>query len=289
MIEVLKKSPYRLWSVGLVSTLSLVGCLNLSATRMASPLTLSVISPAEASTEERPDDSGDLAALARRNPMAFIRLAQEHVNTRIRDYTATFLKQEQIGGRLGPVQNIDIRFRSAPVSVFMHWRENADQARRVVYQDTPEFRDGKGRKIARIEPAGIIARALVSQVTREIDGADARAASRRTIGEFGFKSTLDLFERYNRLAIGKTGRLDLRYAGEGSVDGRPTFVLERRLPYTPGGPYPDAKLVVHFDQEWLAPTAVYSFADEEGTLLLGSYVFTNVRINPGLSNSDFSL
>lgn len=262
----------------------MVGLLNLSAGDLDQlPVRPPVVLAAEASAAKVP-----LAVLAQRDPMALIRLAQERVNREVRDYSAIFLKQEEIAGKLGPLQRIDIRFRSDPVSVKMHWLENADQARKVVYQSTPKFVDPQGRKVARIEPAGFVARALFPEVTRPISGPDARAASRRTIDEFGFKATLDLFEKYNSLAL-KKGALDLRYTGEGRVDGRPTFVVERYLPYTPGGAFPDARLIVHFDQEWLVPTTVYSYADAEGTKLLGSYVFINVRLNVGLSDADFDL
>ena len=46
-------------------------------------------------------------------------------------------------------------------------------------------------------------------------------------------------------------------------------------------------MVLHLDQEWLLPTAVYCYADHEGKELLGSYVFTNVRLNTGLGDADF--
>jgi hypothetical protein len=60
------------------------------------------------------------------------------------------------------------------------------------------------------------------------------------------------------------------------------------LPYDgPEGTYPDARMVLHLDQEWLLPTAVYSYADHEGKDLLGSYVFTKVRLNPGLTDDAF--
>jgi hypothetical protein len=105
--------------------------------------------------------------------------------------------------------------------------------------------------------------------------------------EFGFEATFALFDRSNSLAI-RNNVLELSYTGDGEVDGRPTYVLTRRLPYEgENGPYPDAKLVVHFDQEWLVPTAVFSYADADEKELLGSYVFTKVELNPGLTDGDF--
>ena len=59
------------------------------------------------------------------------------------------------------------------------------------------------------------------------------------------------------------GVLNIRYAGTGVIDGRPTFVIVRDLPYSgPRGPYPDARMVLHLDQEWLLPVAVRIITSE---------------------------
>jgi hypothetical protein len=79
-----------------------------------------------------------------------------------------------------------------------------------------------------------------------------------------------------------------KHEGEGSIDGRPTFVLARYLPYTgPNGKYPDARLVVHLDQEWLLPVGIYSYADREARVLLGSYISTEVELNRSFSDLAF--
>ena len=71
------------------------------------------------------------------------------------------------------------------------------------------------------------------------------------------------------------------------VDHRPGIIL-RDLPYAgPTGAYPDARMVLHLDQQWLLPVAVYSYADHAQKVLLGSYVFTQVEVNPGFGNDAF--
>ncbi len=157
----------------------------------------------------------------------------------------------------------------------------------MLFIDKPEFVDKHGRKTAKVEPNGAIARLFVSEIMMPIDGSEARASSRRTIDEFGFRELLDLLVRYNTLAA-RNGVLDFRYDSVGAIDGRPTLVFVRHLPYDPrNDTYPDAKLVIHFDQEWLIPTALYSYADRDGKSLLGSYEFTDVKLNPGFSDADF--
>ncbi len=246
----------------------------------------SVSVSAAASVELAGAASPEAHALARSDPHGLAQLALERAEKQVRDYRCVFIKRERVNGKLTDEQHIEVLFRREPLSVFMKWIHNADRARRALWIDRPDFVDSKGRKVARIEPAGVIARALVAEVTRPIDGDDARKASRRTINEFGFLSTLRLLEQYNSLAE-RDGVLDFRYEGEGEVDGRPTFVLVRRLPPQPAGRYPDAKMVLHLDQEWLLPTALFSYADPEGTILLGSYVYHDVMLNPGLTEEHF--
>jgi hypothetical protein len=230
---------------------------------------------------------GWVIEFARRDPRGLLRLAREHCQRETSDFSCLFVKQERINGTLKPVEEIDARYRADPLSVFMTWRRGADQAQRALFIDSQEFVDHQGQRLARVEPAGVLLRLFVSDVMVPIHDARARAVSRRAIDEFGFRSTFEILERVNDLAAARN-ELDFRYEGEGAVDGRVTVILVRRLPCTgPGGPYPDAKLILHLDQEWLLPTAVYSYRDPEGQELLGSYVFAQVQLNPGLGEDDF--
>lgn len=215
------------------------------------------------------------------------RLAAERVESSIRDYRCIFLKRERIDGKLRDEEIIDVAFRDEPTSVYMVWRKNAGEAKRALYVDSKEWVDAKGRKLVRVEPAGAVARLFVAEAQIELHGAEARAASRRGMDEFGFKALIRLLRNYNDIAR-KNGVLDFRYEGEGVIDGRPTYVLVRRLPYKDEkGPYPDALMRMHIDQEWMIPTAVFSFADAEGKVLLASYIYTQVNLNPNLREADF--
>ncbi len=221
------------------------------------------------------------------DPQALTRQGAERYRQTIREYRCMFVKQERIEGVLRPVEEIEVRYREEPRTVFMIWHRNPDQARRVLFIDKPEFIDEKGRKTARVEPNGALVRLVVSDIMMPIHGERASRASRRTIDEFGFASTFSIFERYNEQAR-KQGVLDLQYAGEGQVDGRPTYVLVRKLPYSGlKGPWPERRLIVHIDKEWLLPTGVMAYADDACRELLGSYQFTRVQLNPGFSETDF--
>ena len=250
------------------------------------PIAATVV-PIDAVLSREKSKQEDLLVLAQRDPLALARLAQERFQRDVRDYRCVLLKQELIGNELTPVEEVEVRIRAHPQAVYMLWRKNAVQAKRALFRDEPAYVDKQGRKLARVEPAGAVVRLFVKDVLMPIKGPEAEKASRRSIDECGFATSFDLLQQYGDLAR-KNGVLDVRFAGLGEVDGRPTFVIVRQLPYAgPAGIYPDAKLVLHLDQQWLLPVAIESYADAEGTALLGRYVFTQVELNPGLTDKDF--
>lgn len=275
--------------VALIGGLGLIPAAEPAPPEEDAPVILveSVTKAAKLASDTGASGSAALAALARRNPELLPKMALEHYRSDIKDYTCTFWKQERLNGKLGKVEKIDVEYREAPVSVYMRWEQNATEVKRALYMDAPDFVDSQGRKVAKIEPNGAIVRMLVSEVTLPIHGARAKKASRNPMDRFGFRRALELLLADNARSR-KEGVLDFQYDGEGEVDGRPTYVLVRYLPYDgDDGKYPNAKMIMHIDQEWLIPTAVYGYADKQATTLLCSYVYTNVKLNPGLTDRDF--
>lgn len=229
------------------------------------------------------DEHEQLASL---DPLAFLYRCREHYRRNYRDYTCTFVKQERIGSRVTPEQVIHVAYREEPFSVNMDWIHNAEEAQEVSYV-AGRWPDKNGQDQAWCKPAGAIAKLFISKILQPIHGKRADKASRRTIDQFGFASTLDLIIKYSERSREK-GVLDLRYVGRGSTNDRSTYVFERRLPYTgEEEPYPDALLVFHIDTEWLVPTACFSYADKDGEELLGKYVLTDATFNVGLTDTDF--
>jgi hypothetical protein len=223
--------------------------------------------------------------MAHEAPLDLVREAQRRYRDMVVDYTCHFEKQENLFGRMTAVQGANVKFRHQPFSVYMHWIENPDKARRVCFV-AGKWTKG-GQPAALCEPEGAIARALVSKILMPINGSDAKAASRRTIDQFGFQNVLDLIVKYS-IKAQQSGELKLSHLGDGEVDGRSTFVFERRVPYTgEGGEYPDRVLVFHLDKQTLLPVMCASYADDNRQELLGQYTFTNVQLNVGLTEADF--
>lgn len=226
------------------------------------------------------------ADLARRDPLAYLESCLTNYQKSVQDYACIFEKQEQINGRLLDPQTVEVRFRENPYSVDMTFVENVRECKRALYV-AGAWNDSDGRPLVWAKPGGAILRAIVPKVQQPVHGPRAQAASRRTIDEFGFCRTLQVILKYSRKAQA-AGVLDLQFIGEGEIDDRPTFIFERRLPYNGDeSQYPDRLLVLHIDREWRVPTAVFSYADDAGKELLGSYVFSDVRLNPGYTAADF--
>jgi hypothetical protein len=234
-----------------------------------------------------PEGSDLLASLARRDPLRLVRLARERCERQIRDYSCVFIRQERIRDKLTPQQHIEVIYRNKPQSVLMTWIRNEDRVRRAVYVEG-RLVDSDGAERALVEPSGALVRLAAKKLAIPIHGAMARASSRRTIDQFGFSAMFRLMDRVNKLALDR-GVLDIRYEGPGRVDGRPTYVLVRHLPYSgPEGEFPDARLVLHLDREWLLPVAIHSYADRAEKQLLGSYVLTSVKLNQGFDDGTFT-
>lgn len=233
------------------------------------------------------DSMSEPERLARHDTLAFLRFCLDNYERNIHDYRVTFTKQELVGNKLTAEQVTEVRFRESPYSVDMVWKRNAARAGRVLYVEGARV-DKKGNELAYIKPSGILG-GIGIKVWRAIHGRDAELEARRTIDQFGFKNSLGLIIKYSELAKVE-GKLDLEYVGDGMIDGRPTYVIERRLPYTgEEQPYPDRLLIVHIDKEWFLPTGCFSYSDDDGEDLLGRYLLTGVEFNIGYEDADFDV
>jgi hypothetical protein len=229
-------------------------------------------------------------SLIRLDPLRALEAAREDFNRTRRDYTCTFIKQELLPSGISEEQMIRVKFRAEPFSVLMHWIRNADKAERVLYVKGRWRNEQSGSpeesELAVCQP-GPIARVFVRSIKQPIHGRLARTTSRRFIDEFGLLSTFDLLIKYCQTAK-QNGELALEYVGESEIDGRPTWMLERRLPYTgPKGFYPDRVAVIHIDQAWRVPVSVRCYSDDAGQALLGHYEYRDLDFNALLTESDF--
>ncbi|NOX59225.1 MAG: DUF1571 domain-containing protein [Planctomycetes bacterium] len=225
-------------------------------------------------------------AFIRRDPLGFLKFSWDKCNKEITDYRCTFTKLERVKGELRPEQITDVRFLREPFSVDMTFTKNVAECKRALYV-VDKWVDDEGNQQAWAKPGGAIVRLLISKILQPIHGSRAQNASRRTIDQFGFGKTFELFIYYSEKAKAN-GELTLRYVGHGEIGGRPTYKIERILPYDGDeANYPDNLLILHMDQETLLPVGCFAYSDEAGKELLGSYIYTDVVLNPGYEPKDF--
>lgn len=214
------------------------------------------------------------------DPIALLEQALIRCDRDIRDYECVFERQERINGELLPTQRVKVAYNDDPRTVHMVWLEDNGQVRQAWYADGENLSD-EGETQVVIEPAGKVLRALAPPIELDPNGDIALRTSRFGINQFGFRVTLErILDGVHR--FGADGVMQIAYVGEGQIDDRPTHVIVRRLPYTgPDSPYPEAKLIVHLDQEWLVPVAIYCYADAGEQELIGRYVTTQIKLNTG--------
>ncbi|MBE7506693.1 MAG: DUF1571 domain-containing protein [Planctomycetia bacterium] len=231
-------------------------------------------------------------SLIRRDPLgALIEARTEHVRIVV-DYECVMVKQELLPSGMSKEQEIKVKFRHSPYSVYMEWVRNPGMAVRVLYVKG-RWRDLKAtnpdeRELAIAQP-GVIARLFIKSVKEPIHGRLAKKASRRFLDDFGFQKTLDRLIKVSEQAKSR-GELTLKYCGESQFDGRPVWVIRRHLPYTAeGGLYPDRTAEILVDKALRVAVAVYCYSDVERhpSNLLAKYEYRSIRMGAGLTNRDF--
>ena len=230
--------------------------------------------------------------LLRNDPLAALIEARARHIRDVADYECVMVKQELLPSGMSEEQEIKVKYRAAPYSVYMDWTRNPGLAARVLYVKDrwvdAKASDPEDRDLAIAQP-GKIAQLFVKSLKQPIHGSLSKRASRRCVDDFGFEKTLDLLIKYCQVAKTK-GELRLDFCGESSFDGRPIWVIRRHLPYTDeDGFYPDRTAEIFIDKEYRVPVAVYCFSDndKQPTNLLAKYEYRSIRMGAGFGEKDF--
>jgi hypothetical protein len=215
-------------------------------------------------------DAAELERLARTDPVAFLEACLRRYDREVPGYRTVLQKRERIEGQVHEPEIIDVAFREKPFSVAFDWRQGAGRAQRTLY-----VRGENDEKLL-VRPAGLLAYRLAGIVTRDPEGADARAASRYPLTAFGIKiGTQRILAAW--LAARKKGELHVEYLGQQRVPeagNRLCYVFHRRAARPEEDGITD--LLMHVDVEsWLQLGTVLT---GEGGRLIGEYFFRDVRL-----------
>lgn len=222
------------------------------------------------------------SAQALEEALAAARSSLETFQT-IRDYTATFVKQERVGGRLLEQETAVLKVRQEPFSVYLrHTAPPARDGQEALYI----ARRNDGKLIAH----GVGLEKLLGTLRLDPQGFLAMRDNRHPITQIGMKNLLDELLKLSQTQRDNILQCDVRIDEEQQVDGRPCRCLQLRSPRPlPGFPLAIAR--IYLDRQWNIPVRyeAYEWKDEAGGEyhLVEFYEYRDIRLNVGLTDEDF--
>jgi hypothetical protein len=236
--------------------------------------------PAAAGDRAAAADEATVERLVQTDPVAYMRGCLRRYDREVKGYRCTFVKQERLGGKLQRSEVVDISFREDPFSVVFDWKEGARLAARLLY-----VKGANGEQML-VRPSGWRG-VLVSTVSRDPEGSEAKESSRYPITDFGMKKgMLRAIAAWG--AAQKEGSLKYRYGGKRKIaeaGDRLCHVLHRldyRQPEEDG--ITDA--VMYYDVEtWLQVGSTLKGAEGQ---LIGDYWFRDIKLNPDFPADTFT-
>jgi hypothetical protein len=222
-----------------------------------------------------PKPPNEMDALARSNGLALLEESLRWYERTVTDYTGTFTKQERIGETLAKTETTFLKFREKPFSVYLKWSEPSNGQEVIFVQ-------GRYSEKAVVHPSGLLG-LILRKVSIDPEGKLAMRHSRRPILFAGLGNMLRLTIGQCKAAQAK-GDLVLEYQGVREEAGRPAYVLHRILPDGKG--YPCHQLFIFIDQEFLLPVRTEAYLWDGR--LLNDYRYTDLNLNPGLTDEDFN-
>jgi outer membrane lipoprotein-sorting protein len=193
----------------------------------------------------------------------------------IQDYTAVMVSRERINGSLEPEKAVLLKFQR-PFKVYMKWLDGAAKGREGIY--VLGAHDGK---FLVIEPNG-----LRRFFTAALEPGDPRVmeVSRHPVTDVGIGRVLEIIGENVRRAF-RQKVLKLVDRGVGEVAGRRVREIEGILPADRAADYYGHRVILSFDEEHQLPIRVVVYDGENR--LIEDYTYSQLRLNPGFSNTDF--
>ncbi len=189
-------------------------------------------------------------------------------------YTAIFHKQERIQEKLADEETIFLKFKK-PFKVYMKWVKEPYRGRESLYVEGYNYNRIKVRESG---VAGI--------VTVDIDpkGSLVMKGNRHPVTESGIENLVKLIRRNFEKGV-SAREIDLREQGEERVYGRTTKRVEVIFPKSKAKSYYCHRALINLDVETKLPIRVRIYDWDDA--LLESYGYEAVKLNAGLTESDF--
>ncbi|WP_243439205.1 DUF1571 domain-containing protein [Fundidesulfovibrio soli] len=227
--------------------------------------------PAPEATLEAPKPAATVAPDRSKALLALLdRMKSSYAS--LKDFTATFQKQEKVGNKMFRDDHIELKFQK-PFKVYMKWMGEAKEALYV----EGEYNN---KVLARCD--GLLGLATWSFSPRS---SALMRESRHPITEVGFGFILDVMNK-NIPKAHENGDMEIVKMADDQFDGRPATVVEAKFKSNEGRQYYTSRIVFHVDKEFLLPVGIACY-DDKGELQ-EEYIYKNLKPNSGLTEMDFS-
>ncbi|MEX0642409.1 MAG: DUF1571 domain-containing protein [Pirellulales bacterium] len=232
-----------------------------------------------------PQSLFDLTKQGEEHPLApYIRVCKsclENIDQNVRDYSCTLVKQERVDGELGEKQNISMKVRQDPFSVYMRFL-NPFQGREVL------FVNGQNNNEMFVLEAGW-KRTVLGKMSFSPDNAIVMRGQKYPITRVGIHNLLTSLIKY--------GESELQYAEcevtsnpDVKITGRSTTMIQVVHPI-PRQNFRAHITRLFLDNELRVPVHydAYQWPDKPGAQppLEESYTYANLKLNNGFTARDF--
>jgi hypothetical protein len=201
----------------------------------------------------------------------------------LKDYTATLTKQENINGELHEAQVMEIKIRHEPFSVYIKYvYPQAKKGQQAIFI--------KGQNDDKIKGHGVGIERRLGTLNLDPDGIIAMRGNKYPITEIGVLNLIDKL-----LEVGyqdsKFGECTVNYTENGvKINGRECIMIHVEHP-NPRQNFRFHIARIFVDKELNMPIRYESYdwprKEGESPKLLESYMYTNLKINAGLTDADF--
>jgi len=195
--------------------------------------------------------------------------------SKVNDYVGVFYNQERIGGKLDDGQTSLVKFQK-PFKVYMKFIEGPSKGTEALYVE------GSYENKLLVRQEGICE---CMTLCLDPKGLLAMYRKRHPVTELGFGFLLAEFRRNFEPAT-RPPELEIMRLADETFNGRPATVVEGRFLPHGGEKYYCERFIIHIDKELFLPVGnlFYDGKDE----MFENYVFTDVKLNVGLTAMDFS-
>jgi hypothetical protein len=202
----------------------------------------------------------------------------------VRDYSCLFVKRERIQGQLGAENLIDMRVRTQPFSVYLHWLGPANLAGQEAC-----YVAGANNGQLRVHSTGLAG--AVGFVSVAVNDPRVMQNNRHPITDAGIGHIIDIYGQ--RWELERRLNKTTVHVGEFQYNQKRCIRVELVRPDNRGGEFYSYRTLMYFDKTTHLPIRVESYdwpkqGGPPGGELFESYSYANLKLNPGVPDAVFN-